>query len=119
MLTKYKIKARWPDAKIEEVEVVRETEHCLFLPALPTKRNPKGETKELKFSEWHEYHDSWEDAHAALTTKANQKVQTALRNLELANSFAGNVKGMRHNVEFSGGAPLFGAASAGTKGYAS
>ena len=24
-----------------------------------------------------------------------------------------------HNVEFSGGAPLFGAASAGTKGYAS
>ena len=102
MLTKYKIKVRWPDAEIEEVEVVRETEHCLFLPALPTKRNPKGETKELKFSEWHEYHDSWEDAHAALTTKANQNVQTARRNLELANSFAGNVKGMRHNVELTG-----------------
>ena len=29
------------------------------------------------------------------------------------------VEEMKHNVEFSGGAPLHGAASAGTQGYAS
>lgn len=95
MLTKYKIAARHLKAEIEEVEVVRETEQCVFLPILPTKRNTKGESKELKKSEWHEYFDTWEEAHAALTSKANEQVVGARRRLELANALAGNVKGMK------------------------
>lgn len=97
MLTKYKIKGRYPEAKIEEVEVVRETAQCIFVPTNKTKSNPNGERKELKMAEWAEYYDTWEAAHAALTDKAALQVANARRALEMANSFSGNVKGMRHN----------------------
>ena len=102
MLTKYKIRGRYPEAKIEEVEVVRETAQYIFVPAYKTKSNPNGERKELKMTEWAEHYDTWEAAHAALTDKAARQVANARRALEIANSFAGNVKGMRHNVEVTG-----------------
>ena len=98
MLTKYKIKGRWPEAKIEEVEVLRETEKCIFVSTNKTKSNPNGERKELKMTEWYEYYDTWDAAHAALTDKAERQVTNARLALEIANSFAGNVKGMRHNA---------------------
>lgn len=94
MLTKYKIKGRWTEAKIEAVEVLRETAQCIFVPCSKTKRNPSGERKELKMTEWAEYYDTWEAAHAALTTKAKKLVEKALLDLEIANRFAGNVNGM-------------------------
>lgn len=102
MLTKYKIKGRYPEAKIEEVEVLRETAQCIFVPGNKTKSNPTGERKELKMTEWAEHYDTWDAAHAALAAKAERQVTNARRRLELANSFAGNVKGMRHNVKVSG-----------------
>ena len=114
MLTKYKIKGRNPEAKIEEVEVLRETAQCIFVPGNKTKINPTGERKELKMTEWAEHYDTWESAHAALTDKAARQVANARRALEIANSFAGNVKGMRHNAEVSGA----GTASAGLPGSA-
>ena len=102
MLTKYKIKGRWPEAKIEEVEVLRETAQCIFVSTNKTKSNPNGERKELKMTEWSEYYDTWDAAHAALTDKAARQVTNARLALEIANSFAGNVKGMRHNAEVTG-----------------
>ena len=98
MLTKYKIKGRYPEAKIEEVEVLRETAQCIFVPTNKTMSNPNGERKELKMTEWAEHYDTWEAARAALTAKAERQVLNARRALEIANSFAGNVKVMRHNV---------------------
>ena len=112
MLTKYKIKGRWPEAKIEEVEVLRETAQCIFVSTNKTKSNPNGERKELKMTEWYEYYDTWDAAHAALTDKAERQVTNARLALEIANSFAGNVKGMRHNAKVSGA----GTASAGLPG---
>ena len=106
MLTKYKIKGRNPEAKIEEVEVLRETAQCIFVPGNKTKINPTGERKELKMTEWAEHYDTWESAHAALTDKAARQVANARRALEIANSFAGNVKGMRHNAELRGAEPI-------------
>lgn len=108
MLTKYKIKGgRYPEAKIEEVEVLRETAQCVFVPTNKTKSNPNGERKELKHTEWAEHYDTWELAHAALTAKAEQQVAYARRTLELANSLAGNVNGMkRHNAQGNGLAAL-------------
>jgi hypothetical protein len=94
MTTKYRIEGGHPTAKIEEVDILRETEHCIFLRS-DIRRYPTGERKELKKSEWHEYYDTWEDAHAALTAKAERRVANARRELEIANGFAGNVKGMR------------------------
>lgn len=99
MLTKYKIKGRYyQDAEIEEVEVLRETAQCVFFPASKTKRNPKGERKELKITEWVEYYDTWDAAHAVLTVRAERRVANARETLELANEFADNVKSMRHNA---------------------
>lgn len=54
-------------------------------------------------AKWAEYYDTWEAAHASLTDKAARQVANARRALEIANSFAGNVKGMRHNAELRGG----------------
>ena len=102
MLTKYKIKGRYTEAKIEEVEVVRETAQCIFVPANKTKNNPNGERKELKMTEWAEYYDTWAAAHAALTDKAARQMANARRALEIANGFAWNVKGMTQNAEITG-----------------
>lgn len=96
MLTKYKITGRHPEAKIEKVEVLRETAQYVFVPTHKTKSNPSGERRELKQSEWAEYYDTWDAAHAALTVKAARQVMNARRSLELANSLAENVKSMRH-----------------------
>lgn len=95
MFTKFKIGARNLKAEIEEVEILRETEQCVFLPTKATRTNPKGESRELKVTEWHEYHDTWESAHASLTKKAAEQVTNARRRLDFANAFAGNVKGMK------------------------
>ena len=103
MLTKYRLKIRYPEVKIEEVEIARETESCVFIPTSPTKRNLRGEHKESKMSDWVEYHDTWEAAYAVLTDRAARQVANARRGLEIANSFAENVKGIRRlNVEVSG-----------------
>jgi hypothetical protein len=92
-MTKYSISLMWSRAEIETVEVMRETNLCVFLPCKPTNRNPKGERKELKAASVS--HDTWEEAHLSLTNLAEAKVMSARRSLELANSFAGNVKGMK------------------------
>ena len=89
MLTKYRIKGRFKSANIEEVEVLRETEKFVF-----TLCREK-EIGEGKNTEWAEYYDTWDAAHAALTKAANNSISNARRELELSKSFAGNVKGMR------------------------
>lgn len=96
MITKYKIQARWPKAEIEVVEVVRETAQCVFLPSTH-RRDKNGERKELKRSEWHEYYDTWDAAHAALMAKAESRLNAARRRLQDAQGLHGNVKGMRPN----------------------
>ncbi len=90
-IVKYRIAGRFKRAEIEAVEVSRETDKYVFV----LFRNRKVERKELKISDWNEYYDTWEDAHAALTLDAEWKVKNARRNLELANSYVGNIKGMR------------------------
>lgn len=95
MITKYRIRARYHEAEIEEVEVLRETEQCVFLPANKTRSNPNGESRELKKNGWVEYYDTWEEAHAVLVEKTARQVSNASRNLELANRLARDVRCMR------------------------
>lgn len=94
MITKYKIASRYPKAEIEAVEVVRETDGSIFLPADP-RWNKSGERREAKITDWHEYHDSWEQAHSALIRKAERDVESARRRLESSNGLLGNIKGMK------------------------
>jgi hypothetical protein len=80
---------------IERVEVIRETEACVYVPTQGWSRTGKGERREAKRSDWTQYHDTWADAHAYLMGKAQSCVDSARRELEQANGRLGNVKGMK------------------------
>ena len=95
MITKYRTEGKNPRALIVPVEVVRETDHCVFLPTVKTKRHPLGERKESKLTEWDEYHDSWDLAHKSLTEKAEREILNAQTLLERSRSFADKVKAMQ------------------------
>ncbi len=58
MIIKYK--TNYIDDSIEKVEVVRETDKCVFL--LRYKRNPNSERRESKISGYESYFDSFQDA---------------------------------------------------------
>ena len=95
MITKYRTDGKYPRALIVPVDVVRETEHCVFLPTEKTKRHPLGERKESKLTEFDEYHDSWDLAHKSLTEKAERKILNAQMSLERGRAFADEVKAMQ------------------------
>ena len=76
-------------ARIEAVEVLRETKAHVFL----------ADGRHLKMSETGDcYHNTWQDAHAELTARAKVLVQRARRQLEIAKSYEGNVKGLREKI---------------------
>lgn len=95
MLTKYKIRGQFKEARIDEVQVLRETDKCVYFPS---KRPRIKEEREAKMSEWHEYYDTWEKAHEALKRDAEVRLSNARRALELAQSHAGNVRGMKRQA---------------------
>lgn len=73
-------------AKIEEVEVTRETSAMVYLA---------GGKRENKKTEWHSYHPTWEAAHAALLAHAEDQLKAVRRRLQVAQSYYGNIKGMK------------------------
>ena len=83
-ITKYKT-ARFRPARIEAVEVERETVQSVWING----------RKNAKRSSWDAFHDSWDEAHAYLLALAESKLKGARRDLELAQSEHGNVKGMK------------------------
>ena len=92
-ITKYKTKCAGAD--IQAVEVLRETMLCVFVQRYGTGT----EFRANKITEWHQYHDSWEAAHQYLMDKAERRLAEARRSLQLAQSFLGNVKGLRKPEE--------------------
>ncbi len=85
------IKYRTGYEKIEAIEVLRETEKCVYLP--DTKY--RAEHKELKRSEWTNWFDSWEEAHAFLVAEAEDKVSVARSRVEILKGRLGQIKGMK------------------------
>jgi hypothetical protein len=81
--------------KIEKVEVLRETDACVYVPATGYRKSGSGERRESKLSDYAQYHDTWADAHAYLLQKAERVVKSARQQLEAANGKLGNIKGMR------------------------
>ena len=93
-MLKYKVNNKWSDAKITEVEFVRETDKCFW--TLETNYSGKAkERKHAKSSDYESYFDTWEFAHAALLERADREVEYARSRLKEAHDFAGNVKGMK------------------------
>ena len=87
MITKYMAKNfEWSSGKIEVVQVERETATSVFIDG----------SRVAKRSSYRCYFDTWDKAHAFLTEQAQANVDSARRRLELANAFAGNVKGMKN-----------------------
>ena len=73
--------------RIEEVEIARETEQCVF--------HINGR-RESKHSGWHNFFDTWEEARQWLLDKAENDVASLRRRLETAKGHLGNIKGMRN-----------------------
>ena len=55
--------------------------------------------REARLSDWHSYHESWADAHAALLAKAERELADIRRRLERAQGDYGRIKGMKPPAE--------------------
>jgi len=90
----YKTTGRYHVAKIEEVEVLRTTAQSVFFPK--SRSGVKGkEDRHAKHSDHANYFETWEEAKEYLMDAAENKLSGARRQLELAQAFHGNVKGMK------------------------
>ncbi len=85
------IKYRTRFDKIEALEVERETDKQVVLPAKGGCRS----SRENKESEWSNWHDTWDEAHAFLVRNAERKVESCRMALERAKGEAGQIKGMK------------------------
>ena len=81
-------------ASVERLECTRETASSVFY----VNKRDGTEYRVRKITEGIAYFDTWAEAHAHLTQHATQRVLGARRQLEVANSYAGNIKGMRAPV---------------------
>lgn len=89
-MKKYKVKRSYPDWKITEVDVIRETEKCIFVAGW----RDSGERRIDKSSSYECYLDTWESAHEFLLMLAQSRLDEARRNLQIAQASYVNVKGM-------------------------
>ena len=95
-------------ARIERVECTRATSGSVWFMKSPFviggNPPPPVEVKAGRVGVNTTYHASWEDAHAHLLEQAVFAVQSKRRQLELANAYHGNVKGLRKPAEAAVGA---------------
>lgn len=80
--------------RIERLEVVKETKATITVLEKDLFQHKDHEHKYVKASE-RAFHDTWADAKSTLVEQAERKVQWARRQLELAQSVLGNIKGMK------------------------
>lgn len=85
------IKYRTRFDKIEALEVERETAKQIFLPA----KNLMRARRENKVSDWSNWHDSWDAAHAFLVENAERDVESLRMRLEQAKGKLGQIRGMK------------------------
>lgn len=89
MKVKYKSPRRYGQT-IDAVEIVRETDKCVFIARI------RGEPSRVaKTNDYHIYCDTWEEAHRLLLKRAENELSYARAALQRAQSFHANVKGMR------------------------
>lgn len=95
----------WFEAAFRHITIVRverETDECIWVDGQRRK----------KMTAWRSYFRTWEDAKLWLLDLAEQDVNAARRQLEIANSHYGNIKGMRSPAR----APVTEGASNGDQG---
>lgn len=84
-MKKYKVElGSWARARIDEVEIERETEHSVWI----------GGHRHVKHTSSTNYFNTFEKAHKELMKVAEQKVSSAKYQLDQAKGYLGNVKGL-------------------------
>ena len=79
------------------VEIVRETSACVFLKLKKSSYNPNGgERRELKMSEYYQYHDTWEDARQWMLDRAIENVDRYKQSLEAATKILQQIEAMKN-----------------------
>ena len=86
-MTKYKTEVTEfsVSAKITPVEVEKETDQSVWVEGY----------RHAKKSQYHQYHDTWEEAHGYLLSQVQSRVDSARMILERAKGALGNIKGMK------------------------
>lgn len=87
IITKYLAQYRWSSSM-----TVR---RCVFVGQTDKFLIDQHGRRHAKKLNGEEYFDTWEQAHAEVLRAAEDRVLDARRSLELANSYAGNVRGMK------------------------
>ena len=64
--------------EIEAIEVVRESEHSVWLPEHGT------ECREAKVSHYQSYFDTWEEAHSSVLARTTSRLESLRSSLEFA-----------------------------------
>jgi uncharacterized protein YciI len=63
---------------IEEIEIIRETEQCVFVPSMAYKSN---ERREAKRSDHVNYFNTWKEAHQFLLDRENVAIKGCERQI--------------------------------------
>lgn len=79
-------------AKIERIEVERETESCVWFTP---RWSSGGPVKHLKRTSYENYFDTWREAHAHLLAHATASLECARLHLAEAQVRHGNIVGMK------------------------
>ena len=109
MLVKWKTSG-FDRTEIVPVECARETEKAVWVLEYPwtlgggRSTKPPIERRRMKNSEYDNYHDTWEAAHAFLLACAERELDNARARLAQAQGTHGNVKGLRKPAEAAVGA---------------
>lgn len=90
-MNKFKAEVWWKP-EINEVEIARETESCVFLA---------NGRRVAKITERGQFFDSYDEAKTWLMERAATEIESARRKLERAHAMFGNIKGMRQAVNQS------------------
>ncbi len=94
-MKKYKT-SKW-DETIEEVEIVKESESCIWVN---TERFGKPRLdRHLKDSAYCIYHDTWEKAYNYLLGRSKDKILAAKNRLKMAEQALVEAQALRQNAE--------------------
>lgn len=81
------------NSKIEAFEVVKVTASTVTYRE--TWAGTQRDVRNKRATDWHQWHDTWEEAHDCLLKQAEEKVLSSRLALERATGELGNIKGMR------------------------
>lgn len=83
---------------IEPVTCIKETK-CYLWIKIKDWKGRESEQRCSKDSSWTQFHNTWEEAHTYLLSKAQAEVDSSRRRLESAKGHLGRIQGLRKPPE--------------------